>query len=260
MELEGYLEKQGEKFKNWKRRYFRIDERKLKYFPNANDPDYIDFIPLERNCKVRFAEGLRSGAKYLDCGFVIETTNRTYLLLAADKEDRARWIYGIREVLEAIYPPDGSSPVDSFLTTMKASSNQQKKSDKITSGREKRLTVNSYGINTKAEEQEQQQALLTLRRQLAEKESEIVDLKKKVRSAENTSADLAERYFVSLAIFTKMNLAKDGCFCNLDVYDLWEEVRTQHIAMSEWPLWVRNRIEKSLQLPSPREMEEIPYH
>jgi len=46
----------------------------------------------------------------------------------------------------------------------------------------------------------------------------------------NLLSTTAHRYFVSVAVFAKMNAATEGYFCNLDVYHLYAEAVRQRVS------------------------------
>jgi hypothetical protein len=53
--IEGWLEKQGGVRKSWKRRYFALDGKNLKYYRKKEDVaqgKHIDAIPIEKTIKV----------------------------------------------------------------------------------------------------------------------------------------------------------------------------------------------------------------
>lgn len=105
--VEGYLEKQGEKWpKGWKKRYFALDGKKLYYYHTQSDvPDKpISSISLEPATTVLLHPNVRSGARYEDCGFSIENSQRTFLLLAPSKSERNKWLIELNQVLAILYP------------------------------------------------------------------------------------------------------------------------------------------------------------
>jgi len=91
---QGELKKQGHFVKNWKTRWFILQQDRLFYFKNRTDPMPIDFIPLN-GCKVtpskasskKFVFELVAGPEMGNKSFLIETTT---------KEDMDDWISKIK--------------------------------------------------------------------------------------------------------------------------------------------------------------------
>jgi len=61
----------------------------------------------------------------------------------------------------------------------------------------------------------------------------------------NLLSTTAHRYFVSVAVFAKMNAATEGYFCNLDVYHLYAEAVRQRIQPENWAQWITEEIQKN---------------
>lgn len=105
--VEGYLLKKGEKglTKSWKRRWFSLDGRKLKYFksPNRSEPlGHINILNVVYACTSRETSGVSKNLH--DCVFQVNTSRRIYYLLAKTVEDKEHWVRQLetcRKVLNA---------------------------------------------------------------------------------------------------------------------------------------------------------------
>ncbi|KAJ1139953.1 hypothetical protein NDU88_006314 [Pleurodeles waltl] len=72
----GYCVKQGALRKNWKRRYFQLDDNMISYFKSSTDKDPLRSIPLKEVQKVQ--ECKQSDIMMRDNLFEIVTTSRTF--------------------------------------------------------------------------------------------------------------------------------------------------------------------------------------
>ncbi|XP_007441095.2 pleckstrin homology domain-containing family A member 1 [Python bivittatus] len=72
----GYCVKQGAVMKNWKRRYFQLDENTIGYFKSELDKEPLRIIPLKEVHKVQ--ECKQSDIMMRDNLFEIVTTSRTF--------------------------------------------------------------------------------------------------------------------------------------------------------------------------------------
>eukprot|EP01095_Lingulamoeba_sp_RSL-Kostka_P000286 TRINITY_DN1044_c0_g1_i4.p1 TRINITY_DN1044_c0_g1~~TRINITY_DN1044_c0_g1_i4.p1 ORF type:complete len:197 (+),score=58.80 TRINITY_DN1044_c0_g1_i4:231-821(+) len=87
---EGWLKKLGGVRKNWKKRWFLLDDKKLAYFAKKGDANPINTIFLHSSCEVTLSE---------DKQFCIEliTDTRVWKFVAVDNDEMHDWFYAIRE-------------------------------------------------------------------------------------------------------------------------------------------------------------------
>jgi len=111
-EWEGWLLKQGGSWKNWKRRYFVLNDKCLYYFQHTAENIPKGIIPLE-NVKVRLLEDMDGkrflfevysdtnahikGCKKNYTGEVVQGRHKTYRMSANSEEDRSQWVKSIQE-------------------------------------------------------------------------------------------------------------------------------------------------------------------
>ncbi|XP_051530490.1 pleckstrin homology domain-containing family A member 1-like isoform X2 [Myxocyprinus asiaticus] len=74
----GYCVKQGAVMKNWKRRYFMLDDNTLSYFKSDTDREPLRVIPLKEVNRVQ--ECKHSDMMTRDNLFVLVTTSRTFYI------------------------------------------------------------------------------------------------------------------------------------------------------------------------------------
>ncbi|XP_029106601.1 pleckstrin homology domain-containing family A member 1-like isoform X4 [Scleropages formosus] len=86
----GYCVKQGAVMKNWKRRYFVLDENSMSYFKSDLEKDPLRVIPLKEVHKVQ--ECKQSDILMRDNLFEVVTTSRTFYIQAESPEDMHSWI------------------------------------------------------------------------------------------------------------------------------------------------------------------------
>ncbi|KAJ3446665.1 sesquipedalian [Anaeramoeba flamelloides] len=101
LELSGHLTKRGARVHSWKYRYFTLIDKSLSYYAPKDQ--------LPKNAKPKGVIDLTYGTctgiavfeenKDKNNSFYIRKPNRTYLLYAANKEDRTRWLSAITEHL-----------------------------------------------------------------------------------------------------------------------------------------------------------------
>ena len=111
-DIEGWLWKQGGRYKSWKRRWFILNDKCLYYFEYTTDKEPRGIIPLEnvqvkevtvgsrQNCFELFS-ALGHGEVIKACktdadGKVIEGRHTVYRMSAATAEEKHKWIEGIR--------------------------------------------------------------------------------------------------------------------------------------------------------------------
>jgi len=115
-EREGWLEKQGGNWKNWKRRWFVLNDRCLYYFQHTAENSPKGIIPLE-GVKVRplpnkngkdwvfeiFSDSgseVVKGCKTDSHGAVVQGNHKQYRMAASTQEERDEWIRAIEESIE----------------------------------------------------------------------------------------------------------------------------------------------------------------
>lgn len=84
-----------------------------------------------------------------------------------------------------------------------------------------------------------------LKDSLSRKDAELKQVERKLQALHGAYIDLSEKYFVSVAVFAKMNAATEGYFCNLDVYHLYAEAVRQRIQPENWAQWITEEIQKN---------------
>ncbi len=110
---EGWLWKQGGRYKSWKRRWFILNDKCLYYFEYTTDKEPRGIIPLEnvqvRDCNERgskqYCFELYSAAGHSEVikackteadGKVIEGRHTVYRMSAATAEEKDEWVKGIK--------------------------------------------------------------------------------------------------------------------------------------------------------------------
>ncbi|KAL6078979.1 Pleckstrin y domain-containing A member 2 [Balamuthia mandrillaris] len=331
--LEGWLEKQGGRRKNWKRRYFQLDGKRLKYFAKESDcksDKAIDYIPLERTTKVvEVPDAVRPGSKYAGCAFSIRTSFRDYFLIAASREERQRWLAQLRNSISLLYniavdssealsssslnidhqsstedlsgsfsPRNVTSPMLSLVMPSK-NEEEGEVSPSSTSPYsvkpppsdlfDREATSSNSDLTLSMEEEEEEEQVQLSQRQLQKflhsgnatrlpfrkvksnsgvmveatntpaqkhleervhclenelnlKDKVLRETRQKLRSTESALTDLSEKYFVSVAIFAKMNAVQEGRFKNVDVHRLYSRVLEEQIPITEWPQWITRQV------------------
>lgn len=107
---QGYLTKKGSVVKNWKRRWFILDNQTLVYYKNKGDIDSAGIINLDR-CKITYENNIAIGKPY---SFEIHTIDRIYYLYADSKEDLDGWLRSLQ--LAAAPAVDEPISVSYFVT------------------------------------------------------------------------------------------------------------------------------------------------
>ncbi|XP_066549910.1 pleckstrin homology domain-containing family A member 1 isoform X2 [Amia ocellicauda] len=103
----GYCVKQGAVMKNWKRRYFLLDENSVSYFKSDLEKDPLRMIPLKEVHKVQ--ECKQSDIMMRDNLFEVVTTSRTFYIQADSPEDMHSWIKAISGAIVAQRGPGRSA-------------------------------------------------------------------------------------------------------------------------------------------------------
>ncbi|XP_035261608.1 pleckstrin homology domain-containing family A member 1 isoform X7 [Anguilla anguilla] len=103
----GYCVKQGAVMKNWKRRYFLLDEHSVSYFKSDQEKDPLRVIPLKEVHKVQ--ECKQSDIMMRDNLFEVVTTSRTFYVQSDSPEDMHSWIKAISGAIVAQRGPGRSA-------------------------------------------------------------------------------------------------------------------------------------------------------
>ncbi|KAM8924495.1 pleckstrin homology domain-containing family A member 1 [Pelodytes ibericus] len=103
----GYCVKQGAVMKNWKRRYFLLDENTIGYFKSEMERDPLRLIQLREVQKVQ--ECKQSDNMMRDNLFEIVTTSRTFYVQADSPEEMHSWIRAISGAIVAQRGPARSA-------------------------------------------------------------------------------------------------------------------------------------------------------
>ncbi|KAL9940189.1 hypothetical protein V8E36_000894 [Tilletia maclaganii] len=91
----GYLNKRGEKRKNWKKRWFVLRSTKLAYYKNEKEYQLLRFIDMSEVLTVAAVE-----LKGKDYTFGIVTPSRTYYVNAGSRKEMQDWIDDLNAVKE----------------------------------------------------------------------------------------------------------------------------------------------------------------
>ncbi|XP_011898731.1 PREDICTED: pleckstrin homology domain-containing family A member 1 [Cercocebus atys] len=103
----GYCVKQGAVMKNWKRRYFQLDENTIGYFKSELEKEPLRVIPLKEVHKVQ--ECKQSDIMMRDNLFEIVTTSRTFYVQADSPEEMHSWIKAVSGAIVAQRGPGRST-------------------------------------------------------------------------------------------------------------------------------------------------------
>uniref|UniRef100_A0A4W6DT62 Pleckstrin homology domain containing, family A (phosphoinositide binding specific) member 1b n=1 Tax=Lates calcarifer TaxID=8187 RepID=A0A4W6DT62_LATCA len=95
----GYCVKQGAVMKNWKRRYFMLDENAVSYYKSELEREALRVIPLKEIHKVQ--ECKQSELMMRDNLFEMVTSSRTFYIQADSPEDMHSWIKAISGAIVA---------------------------------------------------------------------------------------------------------------------------------------------------------------
>lgn len=99
-EFTGWLTKQGANMKTWKRRYFVLTDKDIYYFKTTTATDMTGIINLTKDSVIK--KETAPGKPFL---MSVGTTNRTFLIKAADDAELNSWIKHINAVLEKLKGP-----------------------------------------------------------------------------------------------------------------------------------------------------------
>ncbi|XP_005805413.1 pleckstrin homology domain-containing family A member 1 isoform X2 [Xiphophorus maculatus] len=103
----GYCVKQGAVMRNWKRRYFILDENALSYYKSDLDREALRVIPLKEIQKVQ--ECKQSELMMRDNLFEMVTNSRTFFIQADSPEDMHNWIKAVSGAIVAQRGPGRSA-------------------------------------------------------------------------------------------------------------------------------------------------------
>ncbi|XP_048842706.1 pleckstrin homology domain-containing family A member 1-like isoform X2 [Brienomyrus brachyistius] len=103
----GYCVKQGAVMKNWKRRYFMLDENSVSYFKSDLDKEPLRMIPLRDVQKVQ--ECKQSDILMRDNLFEVVTSSRTFYVQSDSPEEMHSWIKAISGAIVAQRGPGRSA-------------------------------------------------------------------------------------------------------------------------------------------------------
>eukprot|EP00069_Balaena_mysticetus_P011072 bmy_07044T0 len=109
----GYCVKQGAVMKNWKRRYFQLDENTIGYFKSELEKEPLRVIPLKEVHKVQ--ECKQSDIMMRDNLFEIVTSSRTFYVQADSPEEMHSWIKAVSGAIVAQRGPGRSASSVCFL-------------------------------------------------------------------------------------------------------------------------------------------------
>ncbi|XP_004680438.1 PREDICTED: pleckstrin homology domain-containing family A member 1 isoform X1 [Condylura cristata] len=103
----GYCVKQGAVMKNWKRRYFQLDENTIGYFKSELEKEPLRVIPLKEVHRVQ--ECKQSDIMMRDNLFEIVTSSRTFYVQADSPEEMHSWIKAVSGAIVAQRGPGRSA-------------------------------------------------------------------------------------------------------------------------------------------------------
>ncbi|KAM4624229.1 pleckstrin homology domain-containing family A member 1 isoform 2-T2 [Polymixia lowei] len=103
----GYCVKQGAVMKNWKRRYFLLDENAVSYFKSDLEREPLRVIPLKEVHKVQ--ECKQSDLMMRDNLFEVVTNSRTFYIQSDSPEAMHSWIKAISGAIVAQRGPGRSA-------------------------------------------------------------------------------------------------------------------------------------------------------
>ncbi|XP_068575894.1 pleckstrin homology domain-containing family A member 1-like isoform X3 [Cebidichthys violaceus] len=103
----GYCVKQGAVMRNWKRRYFLLEENSMSYFKSDLEKEPLRMIPLKEVHKVH--ECKQSDIMMRDNLFEVVTTSRTFYIQADSQEEMHSWIKAVSGAIVAQRGPGRSA-------------------------------------------------------------------------------------------------------------------------------------------------------
>ncbi|XP_057703720.1 pleckstrin homology domain-containing family A member 1-like isoform X1 [Corythoichthys intestinalis] len=106
----GYCVKQGAVMRNWKRRYFLLEENSMSYFKSDLEKEPLRMIPLKEVHKVQ--ECKQSDIMMRDNLFEVVTTSRTFYIQADSPEEMHSWIKAVSGAIVAQRGPGRSAATE----------------------------------------------------------------------------------------------------------------------------------------------------
>ncbi|XP_047207732.1 pleckstrin homology domain-containing family A member 1-like isoform X9 [Girardinichthys multiradiatus] len=106
----GYCVKQGAVMRNWKRRYFLLEENAMSYFKSDLEKEPLRMIPLKEIHKVQ--ECKQSDIMMRDNLFEVVTTSRTFYIQADSPEEMHSWIKAVSGAIVAQRGPGRSAATE----------------------------------------------------------------------------------------------------------------------------------------------------
>ncbi|XP_061564770.1 pleckstrin homology domain-containing family A member 1 isoform X3 [Cololabis saira] len=103
----GYCVKQGALMKNWKRRYFMLDEKAVSYYKSDLEREALRVVPLKEIHKVQ--ECKQSELMMRDNLFEMVTSSRTFYIQADSPEEMHSWIKAVSGAIVAQRGPGRSA-------------------------------------------------------------------------------------------------------------------------------------------------------
>uniref|UniRef100_A0A4W5QPY6 HtrA serine peptidase 1a n=1 Tax=Hucho hucho TaxID=62062 RepID=A0A4W5QPY6_9TELE len=103
----GYCVKQGAVMRNWKRRYFLLEDNTMSYFKSDLEKEPLRMIPLKEVHKVQ--ECKQSDIMMRDNLFEVVTTSRTFYIQADCPEEMHSWIKAVSGAIVAQRGPGRSA-------------------------------------------------------------------------------------------------------------------------------------------------------
>ncbi|XP_047207731.1 pleckstrin homology domain-containing family A member 1-like isoform X8 [Girardinichthys multiradiatus] len=104
----GYCVKQGAVMRNWKRRYFLLEENAMSYFKSDLEKEPLRMIPLKEIHKVQECKQ-SSDIMMRDNLFEVVTTSRTFYIQADSPEEMHSWIKAVSGAIVAQRGPGRSA-------------------------------------------------------------------------------------------------------------------------------------------------------
>ncbi|XP_041865547.1 pleckstrin homology domain-containing family A member 1-like isoform X1 [Melanotaenia boesemani] len=111
----GYCVKQGAVMRNWKRRYFLLEENSMSYFKSDLEKEPLRMIPLKEVHKVQ--ECKQSDIMMRDNLFEVVTTSRTFYIQADSPEEMHSWIKAVSGAIVAQRGPGRSAATEHGRST-----------------------------------------------------------------------------------------------------------------------------------------------
>jgi len=95
----GYLTKEGDKIKTWKKRWFRIHDNWLSYYNDASDTAPIKSINVKGGKAFNALSKCSSQRPYV---FEFRVGGKVYYLNASSEDDKSAWMKALNQVIEKV--------------------------------------------------------------------------------------------------------------------------------------------------------------